>query len=179
MRLVHSTRLERIKEGAERRAATLAERVIDGINLHRRDWNGGLVALFHRFDRIAFGWDMQFEHELRDGLRMGLDGVYSDHVDVMIDAYEGRDRFALTLAATASASRTLGQNTTNARPTRSSSSIGPSARLSYDPPRLSPITNTWSSGTTMRLEVRHHSCSGSRPRDRGTARSSVRPSIVT
>ncbi len=35
---------------------------------------------------VAFGWDMQFEHELRDGLRMGLDAVYSDHVDVMIDA---------------------------------------------------------------------------------------------
>ena len=42
--------------------------------------------LFHRFGRVAFGWDMQFEHELRDGLRMGLDAVYSDHVDVMIDA---------------------------------------------------------------------------------------------
>ena len=53
---------------------------------NRRDWNGGLVVLFHRFGRYAFGWDVQFEHELRDGLRMGLDGVYSDHVDVMMDA---------------------------------------------------------------------------------------------
>jgi glycerophosphoryl diester phosphodiesterase len=86
VRLLQSTRLERIKEGAERRADALARSGIDGINLHRRDWNGGLVVLFHRFGRMAFGWDMQFEHELRDGLRMGLDAVYSDHVDVMIDA---------------------------------------------------------------------------------------------
>ena len=68
------------------RADTLARAGIDGINLNRRDWNGGLVVLFHRFGRVAFGWDMQYEHELRDALRMGIDGVYSDHVDVMIDA---------------------------------------------------------------------------------------------
>jgi len=86
VKLLQSTRLERIKEGAERRADTLARSGIDGINLNRRDWNGGLVVLFHRFGRIAFGWDMQYEHELRDALRMGIDGVYSDHVDVMIDA---------------------------------------------------------------------------------------------
>ena len=85
-RLLQSTRLERIKEGAERRAATLAEAGIDGLNLNRRDWNGGLVVLAHRFGLVAFGWDMQLEHELRDGLRMGLDAVYSDHVDVMVDA---------------------------------------------------------------------------------------------
>ena len=29
---------------------------------------------------------MQFEHILRPALRMGLDGVYSDHVDLMVDA---------------------------------------------------------------------------------------------
>ncbi len=85
-RLVHSTRLDRIKEGPERRAATLSKARIDGINFNRRDWNGGLVVLVHRFELVAFGWDMQLEHELRDGLRMGLDGVYSDHVDVMVDA---------------------------------------------------------------------------------------------
>jgi glycerophosphoryl diester phosphodiesterase len=85
-RLLQSTRLDRIKEGAERRADTLARLGLDGINLNRRDWNGGLVVLFHRFGLVTFGWDMQYEHELRDGLRMGLDGVYSDHVDVMMEA---------------------------------------------------------------------------------------------
>ncbi len=50
----------------------LAEAGIDGINLRRDDWTGGLVALFHRFDRTAFAWDLQFEHELRAALRMGM-----------------------------------------------------------------------------------------------------------
>ncbi|MFZ1489363.1 MAG: glycerophosphodiester phosphodiesterase [Ilumatobacteraceae bacterium] len=94
-KLVDSTRLERVKEGPERRAATLRERGIDAINLHRTDWTGGLTTLFHRFDRFALGWDMQHEHELRAGLRMGLDGVFSDHVDTMMDALraEGDTRF--------------------------------------------------------------------------------------
>jgi glycerophosphoryl diester phosphodiesterase len=86
-RLVDSTRLARIKEGPERRAATLAAEGIDAVNLHHTDWNGGLVALFHRFERVAFGWDMQDDHVLRPALRMGLDGVYSDFPDRMMEAY--------------------------------------------------------------------------------------------
>ena len=88
VKLVDSTRLQRIREGPERRAAILAERGIDGVNLHHSDWNGGLVTLFHRFNRTAFGWDMQHEHILRPALRMGLDGVFSDRVDVMVDAFK-------------------------------------------------------------------------------------------
>jgi glycerophosphoryl diester phosphodiesterase len=87
IRLLQTTRLERIDGTPERRAEYLSRHRIDGINLHRTDWSGGLVALFHRFGLHTFGWDMQHEHELRDSLRMGLDAVYSDHVDVMIDAF--------------------------------------------------------------------------------------------
>jgi glycerophosphoryl diester phosphodiesterase len=87
VRIVDSTRLARQKEGPERRAATLAAEGIDAINMHHSDWTGGLATLFHRFDRIAFGWDLQFEHHLRPALRMGLDGVYSDHVDLVVDAF--------------------------------------------------------------------------------------------
>ncbi len=87
IRLLQTTRLERINGTPERRAEYLSRHRIDGINLHRTDWSGGLVTLFHRFGLHAFGWDMQHEHELRDGLRMGLDAVYSDRVDVMTDAF--------------------------------------------------------------------------------------------
>ena len=86
-RLVDSTRLVKIKEGPERRAATLADEGIDAINMHHTDWSGGLVVLFHRFRRVCFGWDMQHEHVLSNGLRMGLDGVYSDWSDRMVDVY--------------------------------------------------------------------------------------------
>ncbi|MBK8333603.1 MAG: glycerophosphodiester phosphodiesterase [Acidimicrobiaceae bacterium] len=89
-RLVDSTAMQRIKEGAERRVATLAANGIDAINMHHRDWTGGTVALVHRFNRVAFGWDMQEPHILQRGLRMGLDGVYCDYPDRMMDAYRAR-----------------------------------------------------------------------------------------
>lgn len=86
VRLVDSTRLSRIKEGPERRAARLQELSIDAINLHHSDWSGGLSTLFHRFGLCAFGWDAQFDRVLDGLLRMGLDGVFSDHVPRMVDA---------------------------------------------------------------------------------------------
>lgn len=85
VRLVDSTRLKRIKGGAERRAADLADAGIDAVNLHHTDWNLGLATLFHRFERYCFGWDAQFERVIIALLRYGLDGVYSDHVDRMTD----------------------------------------------------------------------------------------------
>ena len=59
VRLVDSTRLGRIKEGAERRAATLAAKGIDAVNMHHLDWTGGLTTLFHRFGVLGFAWDAQ------------------------------------------------------------------------------------------------------------------------
>lgn len=86
VRLVDSTRLARIKEGPERRAATLADRGIDAVNMHHADWTGGLTTLFHRFDRYAFGWDAQYDHIIDGLVDMGIDGVFSDHVDVLMDS---------------------------------------------------------------------------------------------
>jgi glycerophosphoryl diester phosphodiesterase len=90
--LVDSTRLKRMKEGPERRAASLAEAGIDAVNLHHSDWTGGLTTLFHRFKRLAFGWDAQHERVLTALLAMGIDAVYSDHVDRMTEALEKFDR---------------------------------------------------------------------------------------
>lgn len=86
VRLVVSTRLARIKEGPERLGARMRELGIEAVNLHHSDWSGGLTTLFHRFGRLAFGWDAQFERILDGLLRMGIDAVYSDHVDRMVDA---------------------------------------------------------------------------------------------
>jgi glycerophosphoryl diester phosphodiesterase len=86
VRLVDSTRLRRIKEGPERRAADLAAAGIDALNMHATDWTGGLATLFHRFDRLAFAWDAQFPRVLASLLHMGMDAVYSDHVDRMMEA---------------------------------------------------------------------------------------------
>jgi glycerophosphoryl diester phosphodiesterase len=84
VRLVNSTRLRNVREGPERRAAQLAAEGIDAVNFHYTEWTGGLTTLFHRFERLAFGWDAQHERVLRELVRMGIDGVYSDHVDRMV-----------------------------------------------------------------------------------------------
>lgn len=84
--LVDSTRLRRMKEGPERRAADLADAGIDAVNLHHTDWTAGLTTLFHRFERYTLAWDLQFGRVLQAVLAMGVDGVYSDHVDRMVDA---------------------------------------------------------------------------------------------
>lgn len=86
VKLVDSTRLRRMKEGPERRAATLADVGVDAVNMHHTDWTGGLTTLFHRFERYAFAWDLQFDRLLTAVLAMGIDAVYSDHVDRMVDA---------------------------------------------------------------------------------------------
>jgi glycerophosphoryl diester phosphodiesterase len=88
VRLVNSTRLRRLREGPERRAATLADTGIDAVNMHLTDWTAGLTTLFHRFHRLAFGWDAQFERNLLALLRMGCDAVYCDHVDRMVAVLE-------------------------------------------------------------------------------------------
>jgi glycerophosphoryl diester phosphodiesterase len=87
---VDSTRLRRIKGGPERRAATLAQEGVDALNMHWSDWTGGLTTLFHRFSRFAFGWDAQHRRQLDELLATGVDGVFSDHVDRMVEALAAR-----------------------------------------------------------------------------------------
>lgn len=84
LKLVDSTRLSRIKEGPERRVAALREAGIDALNMHHSDWSGGLIALAHRFERYALGWDAQHERILDQLVDSGIDGVFSDHTDRMM-----------------------------------------------------------------------------------------------
>ena len=82
--IVDSTRVRRMKEGPERRAAAMSDAGIDAVNLPAKDWTGGLAALFHRFERLCFAWDVQHTR-LATALRdMGLDGLYGDHVDRLL-----------------------------------------------------------------------------------------------
>jgi glycerophosphoryl diester phosphodiesterase len=92
LRLVDSTRIRRVKEGPERRAASLEAAGIDAVNMHASDWTGGLTTLFHRFDRYCLAWDAQFPRVLDAVLGMGIDGVFSDHVDRMVEALAHHQR---------------------------------------------------------------------------------------
>ena len=87
VKLVDSTRIARMKEGLEMRCASLSAHGIDALNMHHSDWTGGSTTLVHKFNLFAFGWDAQFDYVLSNALRMGLDAVYSDHVDTMVEAY--------------------------------------------------------------------------------------------
>ena len=84
--LVHSTRLKQLHKGPERHAAQLREVGISTINMPFTDWNGGLVALFHRFNIFCFGWNLQYPEVISAGLRMGLDGIFTDWPDRAVDA---------------------------------------------------------------------------------------------
>lgn len=86
VRLVDSTRRKALGQGPERHAAQLREKGIDAVNLHHSDWTGGLVALYHRFGVRAWGWDAQHPRIIDGLLDMGIDGVFSDHVDRLCDA---------------------------------------------------------------------------------------------
>jgi glycerophosphoryl diester phosphodiesterase len=88
--MVQSTRLARIKEGPEKRAAQLAEMGIDAINMHISDWSLGLVTLFRRFDLTCFGYGAHHERELGEARTYQLDGVYSDDVITMAKVFSER-----------------------------------------------------------------------------------------
>ena len=82
--LVHSTKRSAFQASAERHADRLAEHGIAACNLRHDEWTAGLVGLFHRFGVLAFAWDVQETRHLRAMLEMGIDAVYSDHVDRMV-----------------------------------------------------------------------------------------------
>ena len=61
------------------------------VNLHHTEWTGGTIALYHRFERLAFAWDVQFERQMDELFDSGIDAVYSDHVDRLMDAFARLD----------------------------------------------------------------------------------------
>jgi glycerophosphoryl diester phosphodiesterase len=82
--LVHSTKRSGLGSSAERHADRLVNLGVEVCNMRHLEWSAGLVGLFHRFDVLAFAWDVQEVRHLRAMLEMGVDGLYSDHVDRMV-----------------------------------------------------------------------------------------------
>ena len=87
VRLVNSTTLEHVKEGPERRVATLSDVGADAFNMHFSEWNEALVSLCHRFQIRSFAWDAQEERQIDWLLSIGIDGIFSDHVEKMISVW--------------------------------------------------------------------------------------------
>jgi glycerophosphoryl diester phosphodiesterase len=85
-RLVCSTQAARLPGGLETYVHVLRHAGVDVVNLHRRDWTAARVAATHQAGLRAFGWDAQSRAEIARLLELGLDGVYSDHVDRLMAA---------------------------------------------------------------------------------------------
>ena len=85
-RLVESTNLAWMKEGLAARVSALAAAGLDAVNLHRSQWSEGSVREVHAVGLRAFGWDAQTAEDLAALVEVGVDAVYSDHVERMVAA---------------------------------------------------------------------------------------------
>jgi glycerophosphoryl diester phosphodiesterase len=92
VKLVHSDRRKAIPVPLERHAHELATLGIDAMNMHHSEWSAGLVSLFHRFDVRAFAWDTQEVRQLRAMLRIGIDAVYCDRPERMVETVNSWNR---------------------------------------------------------------------------------------
>ena len=83
-RLVHSCPKDRISVQIERHAFDLQQAGVDVMNFRHVEWTEGLVAMFHRFDVLAFAWDVQEVRHLRMMTAIGVDGLYCDRPERMV-----------------------------------------------------------------------------------------------
>lgn len=63
----------------------LAARGIEVVNLPHRSWTPGLVRHCQVAGLAAFAWGVQCRRRMRRLLSWGVDGIYSDHTDRMVD----------------------------------------------------------------------------------------------
>jgi glycerophosphoryl diester phosphodiesterase len=84
IRLVDSTRLARITEGLAARVEQLAATGIDALNLRWPEWDQARLHLVHAAGLLGFAWDTQRAATMATMARLGVDGLYSDHVARMV-----------------------------------------------------------------------------------------------
>jgi glycerophosphoryl diester phosphodiesterase len=99
----HSAHLEAVELGGARRAVTLRGEVmrswrrravlpqmrkagVEAINARWMWWTRSMVREVHDLGMLAFGYDAQRRFSLERSFRIGLDGVFSDHVGRMLAA---------------------------------------------------------------------------------------------
>lgn len=84
VRLVSDTRPPHLADGWPVHLRAVGDGGGSAINLRRRKWSGSLVEAVHDAGLLAFGWDAQSTHRIRELLALGCDAIYSDHVDRMV-----------------------------------------------------------------------------------------------
>jgi glycerophosphoryl diester phosphodiesterase len=81
---VHARHLRGADHG--RRLAAERDLGMEAINSRWLWWNRSLVDEVHDLGMLAFGYDAQQTQSLRRCVTLGLDGIFSDHVDRMLAA---------------------------------------------------------------------------------------------
>ena len=84
VRMVHSLPRNRRADSLERHAAALSAAGVAALNLHEASWTLGVVTLAQRFGLAAFAWDVQETRRMRALLGMGIDALYSDHLERLL-----------------------------------------------------------------------------------------------
>jgi glycerophosphoryl diester phosphodiesterase len=69
--------------GQQRRLHAAKETGIDAVNARWMWWRESLVEQVHALGLLAFGYDAQQAVSIRRCVEVGLDGIFSDHVDRM------------------------------------------------------------------------------------------------
>lgn len=85
-KLVNSTHIDDMPEGFAARLERLRSIGVSAVNLHGSEWNAQRVEQAHEAGLLAFGWDAQDAKHIHRLLALGLDGLYSDHVDRLVHA---------------------------------------------------------------------------------------------
>jgi glycerophosphoryl diester phosphodiesterase len=88
-RLVHSTSIEEMTSTPERHGAEMRARRLSAVHLRHEQWSAGRCALFARFGILSFAWGLEHTRQIRDVVNAGVHGIYSDHVDRMLEVVDG------------------------------------------------------------------------------------------
>jgi glycerophosphoryl diester phosphodiesterase len=83
VKLVDSTSTAHMSTPGPERARRMERHGIDALNLHHTQWTAEWVRAMGERGRLVFAWDLQAPADLRAALDLGMDAVYSDHVDRM------------------------------------------------------------------------------------------------
>ena len=84
VRLVTDLRWRDALLHAERVVPLIAEQTVDAVNLRHGRWTRKLVRVVHDAGMLAFAWDVNHRWTKQYVLRAGVDGIYSDHVGLLL-----------------------------------------------------------------------------------------------
>lgn len=88
VRLVCSTRVE--PGGLDHLLGRLADCGVDALNLRWSGWDAATVEAVHSAGLLAFGWDAHRPRRVARLLDLGVDAIYSDFPDRLVDQIRAR-----------------------------------------------------------------------------------------